>query len=73
MGSGFSSRIRVSLGALFLLSAGASTFAQEAPLDDLAQRMADSLAWTKQKSFAVFAFVGPDDTEAREQKLAGDF
>ena len=73
MGSGFSNWIRVSLGALVILSVGVSAFAQEAPLDDLAQRMADSLAQTKQKSVAVFAFVGPDDTEALGQKLAGDF
>ena len=73
MGPGFSNWIRVSLGALFILSVGASTLAQEAALDDLAQRMADSLAQTKQKSVAVFAFVGPDDTEALGQKLAGDF
>ena len=73
MGTGFSSWIRVALGALFLLSVCVATFAQEAPLDDLAQRMADSLAQTKQKSVAVFAFVGPDDTEALGQKLAGDF
>ena len=73
MGSGFSNWIRVSLGVLFILSGWAATFAQEAPLDDLAQRMADSLAQTKQKSVAVFAFVGPDDTEALGQKLAGDF
>src|ERR1700691_2239828 len=73
MGPGFSNWIRVSLGALFILSVGASTLAQEAALDDLAQRMADSLAQTKQKRVAVFAFVGPDDTEALGQKLAGDF
>jgi TonB family protein len=73
MGSGFSNWICVWLGALFILSVCAATFAQQAPLDDLAQRMADSLAQTKQKSVAVFAFVGPDDTEALGQKLAGDF
>jgi hypothetical protein len=37
MGSGFSNWICVSLDALFLLSGGASTFAQEAPLDDWAR------------------------------------
>jgi TonB family protein len=64
---------RVLLGALFILSAWVSTIAEEPSLDDLANKMADSLAQTKQKSVAVFAFVGPDDPEALGQKLAGDF
>jgi hypothetical protein len=37
------------------------------------ERMADSLAQTKQMSVAVFAFVGPDDTEALGHKLADNF
>jgi TonB family protein len=47
--------------------------AQKSPLDELAHRMADSFAQSKQKSVAVFAFVAPDDAEALGQKLAGDF
>jgi TonB family protein len=73
MRSGFSNTVRVSLRALVALSVCLSTFAQEPPLDDLAHRMADSLTQSKQKSVAVFAFVGPDDAEALGQKLAGDF
>jgi TonB family protein len=65
--------IRVLLGSVFILSACLSTWAQESPLDDLARRLADSIEQTKQKSVAVFAFVGPDDAEALGQKLAGDF
>lgn len=73
MRAGVSNTVRVSLGALFILSLCVSTFAQEPPLDDLAHRMADSLTQSKQKSVAVFAFVGPDAAEALGQRLAGDF
>jgi hypothetical protein len=65
--------IRVLLGSVVILYACVSTFAQESALDELAGRMANSLAQAKQKSVAVFAFVGPDDAEALGQKLAGDF
>lgn len=73
MRSGFSNTVRVSLRALVALSVCLAAFAQEPPLDDLAHRMADSLTQSKQKSVAVFAFIGPDDAEALGQKLAGDF
>ncbi len=63
--------VRILLGAVFILFACLSTLAQERPLDELAQRMADSL--TQSKSVAVFAFVGPDGAEALGQKLGGDF
>jgi TonB family protein len=65
--------VRASLGALVILCVCVSTFAQEPPLDDMAQRMADSLTQSKVKSVAVFAFVGPDDAEALGQKVADDF
>jgi hypothetical protein len=71
--AGLSNTVRVSLGALFILSGCGSTLAQKSPLDELVHRMADSLAQSKQKSVAVFAFVAPDDAEALGQKLAGDF
>jgi TonB family protein len=73
MRSDFSNTVRVSLRALVALSVCLAAFAQEPPLDDLAHRMADSLTQSKQKSVAVFAFLGPDDAEALGQKLAGDF
>jgi TonB family protein len=73
MRSGFSNTVRVSLRALVALSVCLAAFAQEPPLGDLAHRMADSLTQSKQKSVAVFAFIGPDDAEALGQKLAGDF
>jgi hypothetical protein len=51
-----------------ILSVGVSAFAQETPLDDWAQRMADALRQRKQKSAGVFAFVGPDDTAKVAEK-----
>jgi TonB family protein len=66
-------KIRVSLAALIVVATCLATSAQQPPLDQLARRMADSLEQAKQKNVAVFGFVGPDETEALGQKIAGDF
>jgi TonB family protein len=61
------------VAALSVVAACLAAFAHQPPLDDLAYRMADSLAQAKQKNVAVFGFVGSDETEALGQKIAGDF
>lgn len=73
MQRGLSNSIRVSLGVLFVLCTCLSALAEEPQLDELASQMATSLSQSKQKSVAVFAFVGADETEVLGQKLADDF
>jgi TonB family protein len=68
-----SKRIRVSLGTLFILFVCPSLAPQETQINVLAEQMAESLAHSKQKMVAVFAFVEPDETEALGQKLADEF
>jgi TonB family protein len=70
---GLSSTIRASLAAVFVVATCLATSAQKPPLDELARQMADSLAQAKEKNVAIFGFVGPDETEALGQKIAGDF
>ncbi len=65
--------IRVLLGTLFILFVFSSLAPQETQINALAEQMAESLAHSKQKMVAVFAFVGPDETEALGQKLADEF
>jgi TonB family protein len=69
----FSSGFRVLLAAVFVLAICAPTPAQQPQIDALADEMAASLSHAKLKTVMVFDFVGPDETDALNQKLAADF
>jgi transposase len=66
----FSNRFLVLLVALILSSVRHTIVAQEPQINTLAQQMADSLSRAKARSVAVYAFVGPDQSEALGRTLA---
>jgi TonB family protein len=73
MYSRFSNWICVALAAVFISSMCSSAAAQEPQIDALADQMAAALSHAKLKRVIVFDFLGPDETDALGQRLAGDF
>lgn len=66
--------MRIFLAFIFAILAIPSAPAQETPVASLASKMAKPISDSKQKTVAVFDFVGPGKTlNALGQKLADDF